>query len=388
MFYKKLKRSGLNIQEQSSPQMERYLNPNDINLPPGYTVEVFAQGLDAPSCMVFNEQGDILIGESGYISKKPSVLRLREGSFEVIADGFEAPLTGLCLRKEDIYVSHLGRITVIKTDGTKRTIIGGLPSQGDFWNSRITFGNDDKFYFGQGTTTNSGVVGTDNRWILDYPCVCDTPGAYIMLNGQNFETKEIYSTNNEIAYTGAFSPYGVYNMPFEVKKGAIKASGSVLRANPDGSELELVAWGFRFIPSIKFDRNYRLFVANQGYDVRGSRPIANAPDEFHLVTPGQWYGWPDYAGGEAVTSTKFKPEGGVQPEFLITNHPNVPPFPYVTFPTDSYIIGFDFNYNRDFGPYGDAYIAEFGMGGEIMDGSATPFAGKGHRISKIDMNTR
>jgi glucose/arabinose dehydrogenase len=208
-----------------------------------------------------------------------------------------------------------------------------------------------------------------------------------MLNGQNFVTNNIFTNNDEDVLTGAFSPFGVPNMPYEVRKGLTKAAGSILRANQDGTGLELVAWGFRYPVYLKYDRLNRLFVSNQTYEIRGSRPIANAPDEFHIVTPGIWYGWPDYSAGEPVTSSKFKPEGGVQPEFLLTNHPNLPPYPYATFPPFSYVAGFDFNYNSEFGPYGDAYIAEFGGGGRIVPGVLTPYIGIGHRISKIDMNT-
>jgi glucose/arabinose dehydrogenase len=191
----------------------------------------------------------------------------------------------------------------------------------------------------------------------------------------------------ETVYTGAFLPYGVPNGPYEVRKGLVKASGSILRANLDGSNLELYAWGFRNPTYMRFDDENRLFVSNNGYEVRGSRPIANALDEFFFVSPGVWYGWPDYSGGEPVSSSKFKPEGGAQPELLIKQHPNPSPKPYATFPANSGIMGFDFNYNNDFGPYGDAYIAEYGISRYITDKNAISYAGIGHRISKIDMKT-
>lgn len=278
-------------------------------------------------------------------------------------------------------------ITVLREDGTVSNIITGLPSCGDYSNSRVAFGPDDKMYFGQGTATNSGVVGTDNLWVPNSPCFYDKPGSYLLLNGQNFETDNmLVEADSETVLTGAFSSYGEPNSPHEIRKGIIKASGSILRANPDGTELELVSWGLRSPSYMKFDEEGRLFVSNNGYDVRGSRPIANAPDEFHLITPGLWYGWPDYAGGEPVTSERFTPEGGNSLEFLLMNHPNIPPRPFAIFPPESTIIGFDFNYNPDFGPRGDAYIAEFGSALPSTYANATrQFAGTGHRISRIDM---
>lgn len=178
-------------------------------------------------------------------------------------------------------------------------------------------------------------------------------------------------------------------MPFEIRKGVIRASGSILRANLDGTELEDVTWGLRSPSYLKFDKDDRLFVSNNGCDIRGSRPIANAPDEFQLIKPGSWYGWPDYAGGEPITSSRFRPEGGKQPEFLLTNHPSLPPDPFTIFPPGSTIIGFDFNYNSTFGPIGDAFIAEFGSVMIRTIGGLIPqYTGIGHRISKIDMFTQ
>ncbi len=366
----------------------RYLNPDDIILPAGYKIEVYASGLEAPTSMTFTGDGDLYVAESGRISGKGRVMRIKDGMIEFISDDFYAPITGLSCLHNDIYVSHKGHISIIRSDRSVEKIMEGLPGNGDYGGSNVVFGNDGKMYWAQGTNTNSGVVGTDNTWLSMHPFLCDYPGGYIILNGQNFETPNILANPKERVSTGAFSPFGVDNRQYEVRKGVTKASGSILRANMDGSELELVAWGLRHPSHIDFDYNYRLFAANQGFEDRGSRPVTNAPDELQLITKGEWYGWPDYAGGEPVTASRFRPEGGMQPEFLLTNHPDTPPKPHVIFPSHSGIMGFDFNYNRNFGPFGDVYIAEAGKNVLSEDGEITPFAGYGHRVSRIDMSTR
>jgi glucose/arabinose dehydrogenase len=375
----------LNICNQSEDWSDRYLNPNDIVIMHGYKIEVFAEGLNYPSSILFTEDGDLLIA-SGYIAGNPTVSRLNNGFFEVIADNFNLPLSGINYRNGNLYVSHRGMITVIKRDGSRENIITGLPSNGDYSNSRIDFGSDGKIYFGQGTTTNSGVVGLDNLWVTDHPYLCDSPASYIMLKGQNFETKNFH---DETVNTGAYSPYGIPNLPYEIRKGILRASGSILRAKIDGTGLELVASGLRSPSYVKFDDNNRLFVTNNGYDIRGSRPIANAPDEFHIITEATWYGFPDYTGGEPVTSERFKPDGGVQPEFLLHGHISKPPTPFAIFPPDSTILGFDFNLNNSFGKYGDIFVAEFGsIRLTNIDYLMSQYPGVGHRISKIEMSTR
>lgn len=378
-----------NIHINNQEEGIRYLNPDDINLPPGYTIEVFAQGLNTPSGILFTEDGDMYIADNGLVTGNPSVLRLVGGNFEVVADSFNIPLSGINYLEGNLYVSHRGMITVIRRDGTREDIITGLPSFGDYSNSRVVFARDGTMYFGVGTATNSGVVGLDNLWIYEHPFIFDQPGDYILLKGQNYETRNILiSRSNEIVRTGAFSPFGVPNRAFELRKGVTRASGSILRANLDGTGLELVAWGLRNPSYLQFDESNRLFLSNNGYEVRGSRPIANAPDEFQLISQGVWYGWPDYAGGEPVTLARFRPEGGEQPEFLLVNQPNIPPKPFDVFPPGSMITGFDFNYNPSFGPYGDVYIAEFGSIRRDLDGvSIPPYSGVGHRITRIDMRT-
>ncbi|HWT76152.1 MAG TPA: hypothetical protein VN258_15730 [Mobilitalea sp.] len=378
----------MQINELSST--ERYLNPADIHVELGYNIEVFATGLDNPISMFFTEERYLVVAESGVRSEKPRILRYTNNGFEVLVDDFNLPITGVNYLNGIFYVSHKGLITRISREGVKQNIITGLPSNGDFYNGRVIFSSDRrKLYFGQGTATNSGVVGQDNYWVANYPYLCDYPGDYIILTGQNYET---HNTENEFApgeliLTGAYSPYGIPNAPYETRKGQLKAAGSILRANLDGTELELYAWGFRNPSSLKFDHGDQLYVSNISYDNRGSRPIANAPDEFYAVAHGLWYGWPDYSDGEPVNRERFAPEGGLTPELLIKNHPNNPPTPFATFPVNSNIMGFDFDYNS-FGNPGDVYIAEYGSLEPQVSHENISFAGAGHRISKLDIKLR
>ncbi|MHB8127840.1 MAG: PQQ-dependent sugar dehydrogenase [Mobilitalea sp.] len=381
------KTSNQEVCIQQNVDSERYLNPNDVSVPPGYLVEIFAQGLNTPIGMAITEKGELLIADDGILTGNPKVILLSNGAFTIIAEGFNVPITGITYRYGDIYVSHRGVISIVKLDGSRRDIISGLPSYGDYSNNKVDFGEDGKMYFGQGTATNSGVVGLDNDWVLKYAFFNDQMGSYIMLNGQNYETKNMLIPAGENVLTGAFSPYGVPNLQtFEIIKGTIRASGSVLKANPDGSGLELVAWGFRNPYVVKYDRFNRLFVTNQGYEVRGSRPIANTPDVINIIIPGTWYGWPDYAGGELVTLPRFATTDGPQPEILFTNRPSVPPSPFSIFLPYSNIMGLDFNNNPEFGRLNDMYIAEFG-GVEKSISGVEIRSGVGHRVTKVDMNT-
>ncbi|MBS4218740.1 PQQ-dependent sugar dehydrogenase [Bacillus sp. FJAT-49711] len=366
---------------------ERHVNPNDIALPAGYTIEVFAKDLTTPINITFTDDGVMLVGDAGILSGSGKVLKLTENGFHVIAEGFHPPLTGITYYRGDIYVAHRGFITVVKKDGSNEDILSGLPSFGDHHNNRVIFGHDGKMYFGQGTATNTGVVGEDNHWVKEHPYFHDDPGAPIMLKGENFQTKNILAKSDKgTAVTGAYSPFGTPSYKGEIIKGSIKASGSILRANPDGSNLELVAWGLRNPFRIKFDRFNRLFCGNHGMDVRGSRPVDHSPDEFQWIQQGVWYGWPDFTGGLPVTNREFKPEGKPQPSFLLEKHPMLPPRPVATFAPHSAIMGFDFNDDPTFGPTNEAFIAEFGSNAPRTTGGK-PLPNVGHRVSRINIET-
>lgn len=368
----------------------RKLDPNDILLSPGYKIDVFASGLTTPINIDFTEEGTMILADAGIIDGNGKVFKWKNGKFELIADGFNPPLTGITAHEGKIYVAHRRFITVIEADGSKHDIVDCLPSNGDHHNNRVVFGPDGKMYFGQGTATNSGVVGLDNEWVQEHPFFHDQVGEDVTLVGQDFETAGFLPTAPDgmarRVFTGAYAPYGVPNFPGDVVKGITRASGSILRANPDGTDLELVAWGLRNPFRLRFDSRGRLFAANHGMDVRGSRPVANSPDEFQLIEKGVWYGFPDYTGGQPLTMAKFKAENEPQPRFLLQNHPMQPPKPFTTFAPHSATMGFSFNEDADFGPLGVALIAEFGSDEPVTTGGK-PMPHVGHRVSWINMET-
>ncbi|WP_235601390.1 hypothetical protein [Tissierella sp. P1] len=132
--------NSMKLSSEHKKNYKRKLNPSDIRVPLGYKIDVFAQGLDTPISMVFMEKGEILIADAGVISGNGKVLRLSNNGFEIIAEDFNPPLTGINYLNGNIYVSHRGFITIVKPDGTKENIISGLPSYGDHHNNQVIFG--------------------------------------------------------------------------------------------------------------------------------------------------------------------------------------------------------------------------------------------------------
>jgi len=337
----------------------RFIDPGAVALPAGYRLEALARGLAAPRGLAFGDGGSLYAAVSGP-DGGGRVARLDGGGCEIVAEGLSPPLYGITFYDGGLYVAHKSRVTLVTLNGAKKELLRGLPSFGDHGNSRVAFSPEGRLYFGQGTATNSGVVGPDNAWLAEHPYFHDSPGADIRLRGANYASGSLLSpASGEGALTGAFVPYGRATVRGEVVRGSVRASGGILSCKPDGSGLELEAWGLRAPRALRFDCSGRLLALNLGMEERGSRPVANAADELVVVRRGLWYGWPDYSGGLPVSMPRFAPAGGAAPRLLILDPPMAPPKPLALLPRGSAAAGFAVCRGPSFS-YGDAYLAEGG----------------------------
>jgi glucose/arabinose dehydrogenase len=298
----------------------------------------------------------------------PRLLRVEaDGKTTVVATGARnGPWTGIVFHDGAFYVAEGGqmeggRILRITPAGAISAIVEGLPSVGDHHTNGPAIGPDGALYFGQGVATNSGVVGEDNAkfgWLKRKPDFHDIPCRDIRLTGKNFETGNPLAGGR--AVTGAFMPFNHASTAGQVIRGRIPCSGAVFRVSPRGGPLELVAWGFRNPFGLAFAPNGQLYVTDNGYDDRGSRPVWGTADLLWAVKPGTWYGWPDFSGERGLTDTHFRPPGKHGPGFLLAEHPNPPPKPAAVLGVHSSSDGFDFSRNAGFGHVGQAFIAQFG----------------------------
>jgi hypothetical protein len=70
----------------------------------------------------------MLVADAGVLTGNGKVGKLTASGYQLIADGFNPPLTGINEYNGYIYVSHRGAITAIKPNGQKVNILTGLPS--------------------------------------------------------------------------------------------------------------------------------------------------------------------------------------------------------------------------------------------------------------------
>jgi glucose/arabinose dehydrogenase len=358
---------------QTSFEPPRRTDPADVALAQGYRAEVVAEGLNLPTDVAFDDQGRLYVLEAGYsygeLFSEPRLLRLEpDGPPNVVASGTNPPWNGVDFADGSFFVGggHVdgGQILRIETDGTISTVIDGLPSKGDHHTNGPLVSEDGWIYFGQGTATNSGVVGTDNYdfgWLPRNPEFHDIPCEDVILSGRNYTTPNPLTEAGDRVVTGAYVPFGTRTEAGQTIRGELPCTGAILRVRPDGSDLELVAWGLRNPFGLAWDQNGELLASENSFDERGSRPVFGTGDLLWRIESGTWYGWPDYWSGRPMTDEEwFSSRGAEPPGFVLAEHPGTPPEPLAFLDVHSSSNGLDVSRAQAFGYVGDIFIAQFG----------------------------
>ena len=364
----------------------------------GYRAEIAVDQLVYPTSVDFDDQGAMLVAEAGFMDGDPvavpRILRItwkegKESGREVLTQELSPPVNDILWHRGKLYISHRGKISVLE-GGKVRHLVTGLPSRGDHHNNQLTSGPDGLLYFGQGTATNSGVVGLDSfafGWLPLAPDVRDVPARDLRLRDAPFQTpdplKMLAERKMQWTWTSAFQPFGRTMPAGTVVKGQVKANGTILRMNPDGSRLEVYAWGLRNPFGVLWGPDNRLYAGDNGYDERGSRPIANAPECLHVIRPGAWYGWPDFAAGIPVTDPRYRSKAGPAPEFLLAEHPPLQR-PWLTFEPHAGLTKMDFSRSLKFG----GTLLYVSASGDYAPVTAVPQARAGYYVARIHPETR
>jgi glucose/arabinose dehydrogenase len=332
-------------------------NGEDIIVPSGYTVSVFAKDLNFPTAVAFvgssnrfkvyvlesghglpsrcNDENNPIFGGVTSLTNPmtPDILVFDQdgnkiagplgkptatgGGFQpsgpAVDVSFERGFQGGRLFATDSNQSlrtagrnNSSRIVTVDPDsGLITPFITGLPT-GDHPAEKLAFKNGF-IYWSQGSATNSSVVGRDNGGGTNQQ---DIPCQDITLSQNTFPSGPCSGTNCSAGVqTTGYSPFGVPRpgatvKAFESATGSGICTGAILRARLSGSDpkstIEPFSWGYRNPFGLRFAPSSHplkggLFVSENGEDERGARPVNNAPDRLHLAQQNR-DGSPDYHG--------------------------------------------------------------------------------------------
>jgi hypothetical protein len=361
----------------------------DIVVPPGFRVSVFARGLNAPTGIAFqgnknnfkvyvlesghgipsscNEQGsfgtgtfdptnpftpDVLVFDK-FGNKIAGPLFKPTGSGTTQTGGLQAAGPSVDIAFENGFAggrlfatdsnqaTHAGgqnnssRIVILNLSTGKVTpFITNLPT-GDHPSEQLAF-SGGWIYWSQGSTTNSGVVGRDNGGGTNQS---DIPCQDIVLSNNVFDSGGGVKTSG-------YSPFGVQQpgktIPafFNSFTGQIRTGvcdGATLRARLNNPNvIQAFGWGHRNGYAIRFAPDNhplagQLLVGEDGADERGARPSNGAPEVLSVDyqdpagTP-VYHGWPDRYGFLAASQAVFNPIGGPSDDLCVFDPTNPPSF--------------------------------------------------------------
>jgi glucose/arabinose dehydrogenase len=208
-------------------------------------------------------------------------------------------------------------MTIDLRTGAVTPFITGLPT-GDHPTELIVV-QDGFIYWAQGSATNAGVTGHDNGG----------GGNQHEIACQDIVLSDNVWDSGDGHLTSGYSNHGVVRKGARVRafESATKAgmcTGAILRApiharHPEDN-VEPFSWGYRNPFGLRFAPNDHalkggLFVTENGEDERGARPTNNAPDRLQLARMNQdgtpdYHGWPDRFGFLDSTQAIFNPLGG------------------------------------------------------------------------------
>src|SRR5215472_11276490 len=357
----------------------------DIVLPTGFKISVFATGLNFPTGIAFlgnatnfqvyvlesghgipsrrNEQGSFPGGEFAannpftpdilVFNKNGKLIRGPIGKPTASGDGFQPAGPAIDIA----FLNGFSGGTLFATDSNQATHAGGqnnssrviianpitgsvtpfitnLPT-GDHPAEQLAF-KDGWIYWSQGSTTNSGVVGLDNGGGTNQS---DIPCQDITLSDNVF-----ISSLSPFVATSGYSPFGTQqpgakipaffnSFTGQVRQGV--CDGAILRSllNDSTHAIEAFSWGYRNPYAIRFPPSEHhlaggILAGEDGADERGARPSNGAPDVLQLGRQNpdgspDYHGWPDRYGFLPSSQAVFNPIGG-RSDDLCQSPPNKP----------------------------------------------------------------
>jgi len=174
-----------------------------------------------------------------------------------------------------------------------------------------------------------------------------------------------------LTQTGPFKPFGTPAQKGEVIKGELFCNSAVWRSKPDGTGVELLAWGIRNPFGMAMNTQGELYVSDNDFEEKGERAIALDPDRiWHIKNASQpygsisnpdWYGFPDICGdGLPVNHEKHHPAKGKPAELFLENPPPwAGPAVFLEQP-HSCMCRMDFSTSDFFGYKDELFVSEWG----------------------------
>ena len=274
-------------------KLKNSYNVKVLNRDLNWTIKL--KGIEKAKAFDFDSEGNL------YIAFQDTIRIInKDGNNKLIIKESKLDILDMIYYKEKLYIATDNRIIEYDLKNNQyKNIVTDVPNLGI--NKKINLLIKEKdLFFSVGSNTNDGIAAKkDDKE--------EVPTLTWILNGHNFGKEK----------TGAFSPYSISTESGEKVEGNIIGNASIMKYNIGTGELKLYAHGLRNVTGWDLNKEGEIIASIGGIENKEPRNINNDKDYIYKVLEDRWYGWPDYSGGDPITSPRFYGEN--ENKFLIRN---------------------------------------------------------------------
>lgn len=221
------------------------------------------------------------------------LLKKEDGAIKTLYTCEEGRITAMALVNRTIFMVENNKLISFNIDSNeKKEVINNIPIIGKNDECRL-LPYKDKVLLSISSVTNSGIM--ENGQVSFGNEVYDRTPIDVYSMGSKFDKDE----------TGVFCPKGKSYNKGEVIKGVIPANACILSIDQN-TNVKIYASGIKKVEGWCIADDNKLYAAVGGMEEKGLRPVANDTDYIYEINEGEWLGWPDFSGGDPVTSPRFR----------------------------------------------------------------------------------
>lgn len=317
-------------------------NVNISSFDNNFNVSLKFKGLKYAKAFCLDNEGNYYIAYKHNIQ----VISKYGKSYDLLKKG-NLNINNLKIYSNKLYYVSNSELYCLDLENKKEDcLMKNIPNFGDY--EKVNIEKEKNYlYLSIGSATNSGVVGEDNKWLKDKPYNCDIPPKTLTLRGTNFGDKK----------TGSFVPYGTSNIKGQIIPNHFPGNASIIIYNLKTKESETFAFGIRNVSDMEFNNKDQLIAIVGGMENRGLRPVKGDVDYIYKIKKSTWYGWPDYSGGDPLSSPRFKGKNNSTISFLLDKQPSTsPPAPMYQYKSLNALTSIAIDKNGVLGNKDDIYI--------------------------------
>ena len=260
----------------------------------GIESSLLLKGCEGATAITSGEDLDI------YISFKNEIVRIDKNTkINKVYKDTTFNIQDIAYKDGNLYVLSDENFILIDSNENIKILRSDLPYGENVYRNLLV--KDDSILISIGSKTNSGIAKRGEEK--------DISPINLILNGINYGEKN----------TGAFKDYAVKSKKGEKILGKEIGTSSIVEFNIKNNEISLFASGIKNIKGYDINSQGEVMATVGGIEEGGERGVVRDTDYIYKITKGLWYGWPDFSGGDPISSQRFTNDKRVKP--LIKNPP-------------------------------------------------------------------